>query len=194
MMRAKARPNRKFPLGCFQERAVHSREDLDGIMTKTIKVLFGCVLSMAIFQTAVAADQKFHITVLSSRPEMVSGGDALVLIAVPPDAPLDQATIQLNGQNVSAMFHPDAVAHALTGLVTGLKVGENTLTVFPGKKAGRAADELRLKNYPITGPIFSGPQEQPFLCETQNFKLPDGCSLGAPLDENCSLKTIVTYV
>jgi hypothetical protein len=164
-------------------------------MTKTIKVLCGCVLSMAMFQmAAAAADQKFHITVLSSRPEMVSGGDALVQIAVPPDAPLDQAMIQLNGQNVSAMFHSDAAAHALTGLVTGLKVGENTLVVFPDKKAAHAAEELRLKNYPITGPIFSGPQEQPFLCETQNFKLPDGSPLGAPLDANCSVKTVVTYV
>jgi hypothetical protein len=164
-------------------------------MRKAIKLLCGCALSMAMLHTSVgAADLKFHIMVLSSRPEMVSGGDALVEVAVPPDAPLDQAMIQLNGQNVSAMFHSDAAAHALTGLVTGLKVGENTLAVFPDKKAARAAEELRLKNYPITGPIFSGPQEQPFLCETQNFKLPDGSSLGAPLDANCSVKTVVTYV
>src|SRR6202163_1408341 len=126
---------------------------------------------------------------------MVSGDDALVQVAVPTDAALDQAMIRLNGQDVSAMFHPDAAAHVLRGLVTGLKVGENTLAVFPDNKGrGRAAEELRLKNYPITGPIFSGPQEQPFLCETQEFKLPDGSSLGPPLDANCSVKMVVTYV
>ena len=165
-------------------------------MRKTIKLLCGCALSMAMFPTnGGAADQKFHITVLSSRPEMVSGGDALVQVAVPPDAALDQAMIRLNGQDVSAMFHPDAAAHALRGLVTGLKLGENTLAVFPDKKGrGPAAEELRLKNYPITGPIFSGPQEQPFVCETPDFKLPDGTSLGPPLDANCSVKTVVTYV
>ena len=142
-----------------------------------------------------AADQIFHITVLSSRPEMVSGGDALVQVAVPPEVALDQATIRLNGQDVSAMFHSDAAAHALRGLVTGLKLGENTLAVFPDKKGrGPAAEELRLKNYPLTGPIFSGPQEQPFVCETPDFKLPDGTSLGPPLDANCSVKTVVTYV
>ena len=165
-------------------------------MRNSIKVLCACALSLAMFRAnAGAADQKFHITVLSSRPEMVSGGDALVQVAVPPDAALDQAVIRLNGQDVSTMFHPDAAAHTLRGLVTGLKVGDNTLAVFPDKKGqGRAADELRLKNYPITGPIFSGAQEQPFLCETQGFKLPDGSSLGAPLDANCSVKTVVTYV
>ncbi len=168
-------------------------------MKKTMKLLCVCALGMAMFPTSGgAADQKFHITVLSSRPEMVSGGDALVQVAVPPDAALDQVRIRLNGQDVSGMFHAEAGAHALRGLVTGLKAGENTLAVFPDNKVpdnkGRAADELRLKNYPITGPIFSGTQEQPFLCETQNFKLPDGSSLGAPLDGNCSVKTVVTYM
>ncbi len=53
-------------------------------MRKTIKLLCGCALSMAMFHTsASAADQKFHITVLSSRPEMISGGDALVQVAAP---------------------------------------------------------------------------------------------------------------
>src|ERR1700688_3540530 len=120
---------------------------MDGIMRKTIKLLCGCALGMAMFHTnAGAADQKFQITVLSSRPEMVSGGDALVQVAVPPDAALDQATVRLNGQDVSAMFHPDAAAHSLKGLVTGLKVGENTLAVFPDKKGrGPAAEEFRLK-------------------------------------------------
>ena len=165
-------------------------------MWKAIKLLCGCALSMAMFHSdGGAADQKFHITVLSSRPEMVSGGDALVQVAVPPDAALDQAVIRLNGQDLSAMFHSDAAAHALRGLVTGLKVGENTLAVFPdNKERESAAEQLRLKNHPITGPIFSGPQEQPFVCETQDFKLLDGSSLGTPLDANCSVKTVVTYV
>ena len=34
-------------------------------------------------------------------------------------------------------------------------------------------------NFPITGPVFSGPQEKPFICSTENFKLPDGSTLGA---------------
>jgi Tannase-like family of unknown function (DUF6351) len=169
---------------------------MDGIMRKTIKLLCSCALSVAMLPASGgAADQKFHITVLSSRPEMVSGGGALVQVALPPDASLDQAMIQLNGRDVSAMFRSDAAAHALRGLVTGLELGENTLAVFPDKKGrGPAAEELRLNNYHLTGPIFSGRQEQPFVCETPDFKLPDGTSLGPPLDANCSVKRVVTYV
>jgi hypothetical protein len=35
---------------------------------------------------------------------------------------------------------------------------------------------------------------EPFICQTDAFKLPDGTTLGKPLDENCSAKTIVQYV
>src|SRR5579872_5171992 len=107
-------------------------------MKKIIRLLCACALSLAIFHTtAGAADQKFQLTVLSGRPDMVSGGDALVQVSAPPDAALDQVMIRLNGQDVSGMFHADASKHTLTGLVTGLKVGENTLAVFPGKKGDR---------------------------------------------------------
>src|ERR1700739_4774689 len=118
-------------------------------MRKTIRLLFGCAVSMAMFHTGGApADQKFHITVLSSRPEMVSGGDALVQIAVPPDAALDQATIRLNGQDVSAMFHSDPAGAHLEGVGDGSEGGrEHPGSVSRQQRAGAtsgavAADEL----------------------------------------------------
>src|SRR5262249_30710828 len=58
----------------------------------------------------------------------------------------------------------------------------------------KAAAEAKLTNYPVTGPIFSGPQEHPFVCQTQEFKLPDKTALGAPIDGDCSVRTVVTYV
>jgi hypothetical protein len=76
-------------------------------------------------------------------------------------------------------------------LVKGLKNGENRVEVS-GPKA--AAAHMVLTNHPITGPVFSGPQEQPFICSTGQFRLPDGSNLGAPLDANCSAKTQVSYV
>jgi hypothetical protein len=97
----------------------------------------------------------------------------------------------VNGQDVTAALSPDAKSHALLGLVTGLKLGENTLEVFNGQQR---TSQLALKNHPITGPVFSGTQEEPFLCQTQDFKMPDGSSLGPPLDANCSVKTVVTYM
>jgi hypothetical protein len=158
-------------------------------------LLLGLALTAISPVGAQTAQAGFQIAVLSSRPDMVSGGDALVEVVVPQKLALDKATIKLNGQNVTSEFHPEATTHALTGLVTGLNVGANSLEVFPDNKGNKgAAAQLALTDYPITGPIFSGPQEQPFLCQTQDFGMPDGGSLGAALDANCSAATVVTYV
>jgi len=35
---------------------------------------------------------------------------------------------------------------------------------------------------------------QPFICQTQNFTLPDGTKLGLPADEDCSAPTKITYL
>jgi hypothetical protein len=76
-------------------------------------------------------------------------------------------------------------------LVKGLKNGQNRVDVSGAKIP---AAHLALINHPISGPVFSGPQEQPFVCSTDKFRLPDGAMLGAPLDANCSVKTVVNYV
>jgi len=44
------------------------------------------------------------ISVLSSRPDLVTGGDALVRVTVPGSAGLDQVSVTLNGQDVTAAF------------------------------------------------------------------------------------------
>ena len=142
---------------------------------------------------ASAADQKFRITILSSRPDMVSGGDALVQIDAPPNLPAKQISIQLNGRDVAAAFRSDPTAHTWTGLVTELRPGENTLQVSD-RKARDSAETLTLQNHQASGPIFSGPQEHPFICQTQDFQLPDGRLLGPALDAECSIKMVVTYV
>ena len=42
--------------------------------------------------------------------------------------------------------------------------------------------------------MLSSPQEQPFVCMTERFKLASGGTLGRPLDANCSIATRVDYV
>ena len=141
------------------------------------------------------SERNVLITVVSGRPDMVSGGDALIHIDVPARIPANRVAVTLNDQMVAAAFHPDPTGHGLLGLVTGLRLGDNELKVFTNAGAhGSPAGHLTLKNFTITGPIFSGPHEKPFLCETQNFKLPDGTMLGAALDTDCSVKTVVTYI
>jgi hypothetical protein len=163
-------------------------------MRTTSKLVFALVmLMMAAVLSAQAASDKYKITTLSSRPDMISGGDVLVQVDLPTNVAATAAMVRLNGQDVSAALHADQSGHALVGIVTGLRVGDNKLEVFNGS-GGKAVAEANLKNYPITGPIISGPQEHPFVCQTQDFRMPDKTTLGAPLDDNCSVKTVVSYV
>jgi len=145
-------------------------------------------------------DKQFPIEVLSSRPDAISGGDALIRVTVDKKKiPLAGVRIHLNGADVTGSFVANGAASTLTGLVSGMRVGENLLEVIDPKGnekgKGRADAELLLTNYPITGPMFSGPHEQPFACATQQFNLPGGLgNLGAPLDANCSINRRVDYI
>src|SRR2546425_271591 len=62
---------------------------------------------------------QFEITILSSRPGTVTGGDALAQVRVPASTPLNQVAVKLNGQDVTGVFRA-VDAFTLQGLVTGL--------------------------------------------------------------------------
>ena len=129
-----------------------------------------------------------EITVLSARPDMVSGGDALVRVELPGGTAVDRVRVEMDGEDVTARFRQ--TDGALEGLLTDLQPGSNRVSVAIG--SGPAVD-LRLRNHPLTGPVFSGPHEQPFICETEGFTLPSGQTLGAPLDDDCSVARRVDY-
>ncbi len=126
------------------------------------------------------------IEVLSSAPEHVSGGDALLRVEVPHTVPLHQVTLTLDGVDVTAMFAPAPGEHALVGLVDGLELGANELRATPnGRGRGRpAAATVTLVNHPIKGPVFSGPQQQPFVCTTARATFDGGRLLGQPIVDN----------
>lgn len=112
-------------------------------------------------------DARPVLEVLSSRPDQVSGGDAL--IRVHGDT---KVRVLRNGEDVTAAFARTGTSR--TGLVTGLRIGENTITAV----AGRHRTSIRLRNHPIEGPIFSGPHQYPFLCKTERS------GLGPPVADN----------
>lgn len=145
---------------------------------------------------------KLSITTPGARPGMLSGNKALVAIArsrrvlgpgLPPydagDLTQNSISVMLNGQNVTARFKKTRLnggGTALLGLVAGLNKGANTLTVR-GDDGAKAS--LTLTDYPISGPIFSGPHEEFFICQTQ------ASGLGPPQDkQDCSAPTKVHYV
>ena len=128
---------------------------------------------------------QFDISILSSPAYAVTGGDALVQVSVPGATPLADVVVRLNGQDVTAAFQA-ADAFTLKGLVAGLRVGPNVLTAGP-RSTGQILAKILVTNYPITGPVLSGPHQTPFVCET------DFLGLGAPLDPDCSASTRVDY-
>jgi hypothetical protein len=115
-------------------------------------------------------------------PNFVSGGQVLLRLMVP--ARDGQAVrVTLNGRLVSAAFQRQADG-SLLGLVTGLRTGRNLVAAT----AGRDRTSLMVDNHPITGPVFSGPQQTPFYCETTAF------GLAPAVQPLCSAPTMVSYV
>jgi hypothetical protein len=138
-----------------------------------------------------------QLTVLSSQPYLVSGGDALVRVDAPKQVDPSSIRVTLNGHDVTASFVPNAASQSLTGLVTGLVLGNNTLvaTAVKNHNGNGPSKSITLTNYPIAGPMISGPHEDPFFCQTQQFTLPvTGGNLGASSPPDCSIATRIDYV
>ena len=136
---------------------------------------------LALFTACLtAAPRALTLSVLSSRPDMVSGGDALVEINGRAGG---KVQVKLNGRDVSGVFHAGAARESLVGLVEGLQSGKNSLTA----KSGSRTASLQLINHPIAGPIVSGEHLKPYVCMTEES------GLGAPLDADCSANTKIEY-
>jgi len=162
------------------------------------RTILGIAATAALVAASAAmakATHDFEIRTLSTRPDTVTGGDVLIEVYVPQNVPPKKAKILANGADVTSTLHWDDDSRTYTGLVTGLRLGANEISVDSnGNGNGRPTASLAITNYPITGPVFSGPHEAPFICETTAFAFPDGTrTLGAPLDADCSIATRVDY-
>jgi hypothetical protein len=159
------------------------------------RAIYGLIAAAVIVATFVAfpsAQVGVQVRVASNpRPDRVSGGDVLIQVDVPAGVAANDVRITLNGRDVTSNFRAEPAALPLTGLLTGLTMGTNTVaaTVRDG-----AESRLDVVNHPNAGPVFAGPHEQPFVCETRNFKLQFGGTVGPALDENCSIVTRVDYL
>lgn len=144
--------------------------------------------SAAAAPAAPQAGGPLRLEVLSSpRADRVSGGDVLVGLS---GTGMQAPRVAVGGRDVSSAFVRDR--DGWIGLVTGLPTGESTITATAPGRPGTA--RLTVTDFPTSGPMFSGPQEQPFICRTADFRTLAGTSLGAPTDANCSAPTQVEYV
>jgi hypothetical protein len=174
---------------------------------KLLTAFLGTLAVTAVMALAPAAHaaKGIKLDTLSSKPHQVSGGDALVRVDAPADL-IGELRILRDGTDVTSAFSPQD--GGLVGLVEGFRVGNNELTVVQGG-SHTALARLKIRNYPTTGPIFSGPHQTFFVCNTiqaglgeplvdnqtgQGFlvKNPDGTNAGWSL--NCTANTKVDYL
>ncbi len=155
-----------------------------------------CATLSCLLLAGAAMAQAFSLDVLSGRADTITGGDALLRLRAPAGTELNRIAVRLNGALITDRFTADAGGASLTGLVDGMVVGDNTLTVYGNPRGqGRVLGRFKLKSFPIEGPVFSGPHQQPYICATQSFNLPAGLgTLGATTDPNCHVATRVDYL
>ena len=137
------------------------------------RVLTIALFALALPASAQAASGDLRIDVLSNRADVISGGDALVQVVRPADAKGDGFRVAVGGQDVTRKFGRDGV-----GLIDGLENGRNTVTATLDD--GRGA-RITITNHPIGGPVFSGPQIQPWICQA-----------GAK-DAQCNRPTVISH-
>jgi hypothetical protein len=110
------------------------------------------------------------LSVLSNRKDLLSGGDALIEVknaSGPVSFTAGGAPLPAKQQSPGRYY------------VSGLKDGASTIKA----SANGASGEIAVTNYPITGPILSGPHLKPYDCKTKES------GLGDATDANCSAPT-----
>jgi len=151
-------------------------------MRFTSLITVGVVLVAA--PASAQTTRVYEVRTLSARADMVTGGNLLIQITTPPSVH-DAVSITVNGREAESELGPGMFPGTLVARLEALQIGKNIIEVGP--KGRKPATRLAVVNHPITGPVFSGPHQMPFNCETE------GLGLGAPLDADCSVAKRVDY-
>ncbi len=113
---------------------------------------------LTLLGAAAAIAKPLRLDVLSNRSDLVSGGDALIAVRS-PGAP-GATRVSLNGRALAAGSLHWRGKRGMS-LVTGLHVGRNTLRA----RSGASSASATIIDHASGGPIFSGPQVQPWACQ-----------------------------
>ena len=172
---------------------------------RNVRVAAPAFAAAALAIAGLGVAKPVELRVLSSPAEFVSGGDARIEVQAAPGLH-DKIRLFLNGQPVAVSLRADG--HRLEGVITGLAEGSNHLEVYV--KGHSPRDSIELTNYPITGPMFSGPQQHPFVCTTlqggvgrqpivesatpPGTRVFNGTGNIIGYSRDCSIQTFVTYL
>ena len=102
-----------------------------------------------------------RIKVMSNRADLVSGGDAFVRVTLPRGVKPARLRLKAGRRNVTRVLRRTG-RRRLEGVVRRLRVGRVRL-VARIRRGGAA--RLFVTNHRIGGPVFSGPQIQPWTCQ-----------------------------
>ncbi len=165
------------------------------LITACIFLLTSCsseeTISTAGSPVTAPASSGLSIQTLSTKPWLISGGDVLVEVSQDSQANTAPLSVSLNGEDISNAFR-SVSAQRLQALLTDLPLGESELRA--SVSGSNESATLTLTNYPQSGPLLSGPHESPFYCQSSEFLLVNGETLGAATDGQCSVATRVDYV
>ena len=148
-----------------------------------IAVLTGWVAPAAAADAPGLLDQ-LTVRTVSSRPDMVSGGDAIVQVRVPAGADMNKLRIWRGTSNLTGTFES---VPGSPQLVRGKVSVDGDDSVIRVTIPGYGTRRLTLVNHPLSGPLLSGRHLNPLVCNTA------AAGLGAPQDANCTGNTVVTY-
>jgi hypothetical protein len=139
---------------------------------------------------------------LSAKSWLVSGGDVLMHVSIAQHLDAANVKVTLNGKDVSSAFRPEG--DGLTGLVSGLNQGRNQVRAAASAHGSVTSKTIEVTNWPLSGPITSGPHEVPFICTTAIYQIyssvlgvnliPDTTVFNPSTDSDCSAQTKITYL
>jgi hypothetical protein len=140
--------------------------------------LAACLAAICVTAPMTQASGGIAIKVLSDRADVISAGNALVAVDLGGGVRPSSVVVTLDGRNVTDRF---AVRQngRFEGLVTGLKQGAN---VLQASLPGGSSDQVTLTNHPNGGPVTSGPQIQPWVCQNDDAR-----------DRKCNAPTTYDY-
>lgn len=131
------------------------------------------------------------LEVLSTHADKVTGGDVLVGVNATGGA-AKHLRLSADGRDVALQ---EVSPGRFLALVDGLPLGESTLLVRAngkgkGNPPGRSST-VEVVNSPSTGPIYSGPQQQPWYCENATVRLdpPSAAACTAPTEVEYRYRT-----
>ena len=133
-----------------------------GVVVRAVVIVAVLASALAGIAEAATSKRQLSVSVLSGRADLVSGGSALVAVDLPPGSNPRLARVTVGGNDVTSAFAVRADGR-FEGLVTGLALGPNQLQATLPGSAGAA---ITLTNHPIGGPVLSGPQLQPWTCQS----------------------------